>query len=80
MEQKINKRMVWVWLALIGGFVIIILLVVFLVYQPKTKQLNVQPQNVKESSSQDLEKEVESIDLGDIESDFQDVEKDINQL
>ena len=80
MEQKSNKRMVWVWLALIGGFVIIILLVVFLVYQPKTKQLNVQPQNVKESSSQDIEKEVESIDLGDIESDFQDVEKDINQL
>ena len=72
MEQKSNKKMVWVWLALIGGFVIIILLALLL--------LKGKPQNVEESSSQDLEKEVESIDLGDIESDFQDVEKDINQL
>lgn len=80
MEQTNKNRMVWVWLALIGGFVIIILLVVLLVYQPKSKQINVQQQNVEESSNQDLEKEVESIDLGDIESDFKDVEKDIKQL
>ena len=72
MEQKSNKKMVWVWLALIGGFVIIILLALLL--------LKGKPQNVEESSSQDLEKEVESIDLGDLDSDFKDVDKDINQL
>lgn len=72
MEQKNNKRKIWVWLALIGGFVIIILLAFLL--------LNGKPQKVEESSNQDLEQEVKSIDLGDIEADFQDVEKDINQL
>ena len=84
-----NRKMIWVWIALIGGFVIIILLATILIYQSKTKKTTDQPTNIKKTVEQKVEitpadekivEEVASIDLGNLETDFQDVEKDIDQL
>ena len=84
-----KRKMVWVRIALIGGFIIIILLIAILLYQSKTKNATNQPTVIKKSVEQKTEvvptdekidQEVTNIDLGDLETDFKDVEKDINQL
>lgn len=84
-----KRKMVWVWIALIGGFVIIVLLATILFYQSKTDSSTNQPTNIKKTFEQKAEitpadekidEEVANIDIGDLETDFQDVEKDINQL
>ena len=84
-----NRKMFWIWLALIGGFVIIILLIAIFLYQSKTKSTINQPTIIKKSVEQkaeitpadeNIDQEVDSLDLGNMDSDFQDVEKDINQL
>ena len=84
-----NRKMIWVWIALIGGFVIIILLATILIYQSKTDNSTNQQTTIKESNEKisevipadaKIDEEVASIDLGNLETDFQDVEKDIDQL
>src|SRR3989338_1197780 len=87
-EQQVAKnRMLWIWIALIGGFVVIVLLIALLFYQPKTQdtdkiQETIQKEQQEQISPADenIDQEVENVDLGDLESDFQDVEKDIDQL
>ena len=87
-EQQVTKnRMLWIWIALIGGFVVIVLLIALLFYQPKTQdtdkiQETIQKEQQEQISPADenIDQEVENVDLGDLESDFQDVEKDIDQL
>ena len=87
-EQQVAKnRMLWIWIALIGGFVVIVLLIALLFYQPKTQDTNkIQETIQKEQQEQispadeNIDQEVENVDLGDLESDFQDVEKDIDKL
>jgi len=87
-EQQVAKnRMLWIWIALIGGFVIIVLLIALLFYQPKTQDINkiqetIQNEQQEQISPADenIDQEVNSLDLGNMDSDFQDVEKDINQL
>ena len=84
-----NRKMIWTWIGLIGGFVIIILLATILFYQSKTKKTTDQPTDIKKTVEQKTEitpadekivEEVANIDLGNLESDFQDIEKDIKQL
>ena len=84
-----NRKMIWVWIALIGGFVIIILLATILIYQSKTDNSTNQQTTIKESNEKisevipadaKIDEEVANIDLGNLESDFQDIEKDIKQL
>lgn len=84
-----NRKMVWVWIALIGGFVIILLLAAILFYQSQkdistNQQINSKESNEKVSEvtpvDEKIVEEVTNIDIGDLETDFQDVEKDINQL
>lgn len=84
-----NRKMVWTWVALIGGFVIIVLLATILFYQSQTDISTNQQNNSKESSEKvsevtpvddGIDQEVVNIDIGDLETDFQEVEKDINQL
>ena len=87
-EQQVAKnRMLWIWIALIGGFVVIVLLIALLFYQPKTQdtdkiQETIQKEQQEQISPADenIDQEVENVDLGDLESDFQDVEKDIDKL
>ncbi|MFH1827562.1 MAG: hypothetical protein ABH812_04040 [bacterium] len=87
-QIKPKNRMVWIWIALVGGFFIIILLIALLIYQPKSKSDNIMEKNNTESqvettitpSIENIDKEVEDIDLGSLDSDLQDVQKDIDQL
>lgn len=87
-QIKPKNRMIWTWIALIGGFVIIILLVIFLIYQPKNESDSMMKTNNSETKTQvtvtppieNIDKEVENIDVGSLDSDFQDVQKDIDQL
>lgn len=73
------RKMVWVWIALIGGFVIIVLLATILFYQSKTDRSTNQQTTVIPAEEK-IDEEVANIDIGDLETDFQDVEKDIEQL
>ncbi len=84
-----KRKMVWVRIALIGGFIIIILLIAILLYQSKTKNTTNQQTTIRESNEkisevipadEKIDEEVANIDIGDLETDFKDVEKDINQL
>lgn len=69
-QKSNNSKSFWLWLALLGGFVIIILLIYLLLYKQKTIQ----------NSIENINNEINKLDIGDLDSDFQDVEKDINQL
>lgn len=82
-------KMVWVWISLLGGFVIVIILIAILLYQSKTKKTTNQPTDIKKTVEQKsnitpadekIDQEVTNIDVGNLDNDFQDVEKDINQL
>jgi flagellar biosynthesis/type III secretory pathway M-ring protein FliF/YscJ len=87
-EKEIAKnRMVWIWIGLIGGFVIILLLLALLFYQPRTDETNVIQENIQNEqeeqispADENIDQEVEDVDLGDLESDYQEVEEDIDQL
>ena len=74
-----NRKMVWVWIVLIGGFVIIVLLATILFYQSKTDSSTNQQTTIKESNEkisevipadEKIDEEVANIDLGNLESDF----------
>ena len=84
-----KRKMVWVRIALIGGFIIIVLLATILFYQSKTDSSTNQQTTIRESNEkisevipadEKIDEEVANIDIGDLETDFKDVEKDINQL
>jgi len=79
-----NRKMIGVWLALIGGFVIIILLVALLFYKPSTEETNIIQENIQQEqitpADENIDQEVENVDLGDLESDFQEIEEDIDRL
>ena len=84
-----NRKMVWIWIVLIGGFVLIVLLATILFYQSKTDNSTNQQTTIKESNEkisevipadEKIDEEVANIDLGDLETDFKDIEKDITQL
>jgi len=79
-----NRKMIGVWLALIGGFVIIILLVALLFYKPSTEETNIIQENIQQEqitpADENIDQEVENVNLGDLESDFQEIEEDIDQL
>ena len=74
-----NRKMVWVWIVLIGGFVLIVLLAAILFYQSKTDSSTNQQTTVVPADEK-IDEEVANIDLGNLETDFQDIEKDIDQL
>ncbi len=82
-----KNRMLWVWIALIGGFVLILLLVDLLFFQPNVLENSTVQENVQNEQQEDLtpageniDQEVKNIDLGDLDTDFEEVQKDIDQL
>ena len=80
-----KRKMVWIWIALLGGFVIIVLLAAILFYQSKSDNSTNQQTTIKKTSEvtpadDKIDQEVTNIDLGNLETDFKDVEKDIDKL